>query len=433
MRTGLKNHLGALLAKRNLKGPGKHLWSKPGQAYLEKLELNAEAAEIRHQTLALRKKWRCSFDGEPTSQAGVATCPSTLPRYGPFRYNVPFFLSDRAFEWVKRFMPFRNVVVPRKTSVAVFALVVTVVVIAREYPSNRGLRLLFTGDILLSRQVEVELEHRKVSPWTDFADLFHGAEWVGGNFEGALGAESQCIRRKSPCFATPESAVQLLKDAGFGAVTIENNHAGDLGSAGREQTRTSFQQAGLIALDFGNSPEFLRFGETTVALIAITTVRAADGRVQQIPSIDVARKLRLARHLANVVVVSIHWGTERLSWPNSDQRKQASWLVEHGVDLIVGHHPHVVQPPACVEGKPVFFSLGNHVFDQKYPETKEGLIADCRLASGRLRCQGIRTHTERATSFPTLAGTYRATNAALAACTPKLRTASNYARMAPRN
>jgi len=55
MRTGLKNHLGALLTKRNLKGPGKQLWSKPGQAYLEKLDLNAEAGEIRHQTLALHK------------------------------------------------------------------------------------------------------------------------------------------------------------------------------------------------------------------------------------------------------------------------------------------------------------------------------------------------------------------------------------------
>jgi transposase len=55
MRTGLKNHLGALLTKRNLKGPGRRLWSKPGEAYLEKLELNAEAADIRNQTLALRK------------------------------------------------------------------------------------------------------------------------------------------------------------------------------------------------------------------------------------------------------------------------------------------------------------------------------------------------------------------------------------------
>jgi len=55
MRKGLKNHLGALLTKRNLKGPGKRLWSKPGAAYLEKRELNAEAAEIHDQTLALRK------------------------------------------------------------------------------------------------------------------------------------------------------------------------------------------------------------------------------------------------------------------------------------------------------------------------------------------------------------------------------------------
>jgi transposase len=55
LRTGLKNHLGAMLTKRKFKGPGKSLWSKPGQAYLEKLALNAEAGEIRDQTLALRK------------------------------------------------------------------------------------------------------------------------------------------------------------------------------------------------------------------------------------------------------------------------------------------------------------------------------------------------------------------------------------------
>ena len=66
------------------------------------------------------------------------------------------------------------------------------------------------------------------------------------------------------------------------------------------------------------------------------------------------------------------------------QQQQARWLVEHGADLIVGHHPHVVQAPACVEGRPVFFSLGNHLFDQKYAETKDGLIADCSVHGGRL-------------------------------------------------
>ena len=92
----------------------------------------------------------------------------------------------------------------------------------------------------------------------------------------------------------------------------------------------------------------------------------------------------------------------------------------HGADLILGHHPHVVQTPECVEGKPVFFSLGNHVFDQKYPETKEGLIADCRLRGGRLRGQGIRTPTEPATSIPTIVGSDRAADTALAACTPRI-------------
>ena len=90
---------------------------------------------------------------------------------------------------------------------------------------------------------------------------------------------------------------------------------------------------------------FFRVGDLTVAIVAITTVKAADGRVQQVPSVEVAQKLRLARQLANLVVVSIHWGNELQDWPTDEQQQQARWLVEHGADLIVGHHPHVVQSP----------------------------------------------------------------------------------------
>lgn len=309
----------------------------------------------------------------------------------------------------------------RSGTLPILALLVTAVVAGREHHSIDTVRLLFTGDILLSREVEVELQHGKVSPWRNFTDLFRDADWVGGNFEGALGTKSRCVAKMGPCFATSESAVQLLKQAGFHGVTIENNHAGDLGRAGREYTRTLFQQAGLLALDFDNSPQFLRFDQTKLAFLAITTIPAADGRVQQVPSEEVAEKLRLARQKANVVVVSIHWGTEFLRIPESSQRTQARWLVEHGADLVVGHHPHVIQSPECVEGKPIFFSLGNHVFDEVYPTTKEGLIADCRLQNERLHCQGIRTHTERGTSIPTLLARDRTVDAALGGCAPKVR------------
>jgi hypothetical protein len=281
-------------------------------------------------------------------------------------------------------------------------------------------RLLFTGDVMMSRLVKAEIEQRKTNPWASFSDLFRSASLVGGNFEGALGDPANCPAENKLCFAAPDAAAELMRQAGFRFVTAENNHSGDLGQAGRTETRAAFQQSGLLALDFDSSPQFFRFGELTVAFVAVTTVKAADGRVQQIPSVELVQKLRLARQLANLVVVSIHWGNELQDWPTDAQQQQARWLVEHGADLIVGHHPHVVQAPACVEGRPVFFSLGNHLFDQKYAETKDGLIADCSVHTGRLLCGGITTHTDEATAFPKLAGRSATADQALAGCSPQL-------------
>jgi poly-gamma-glutamate capsule biosynthesis protein CapA/YwtB (metallophosphatase superfamily) len=280
-------------------------------------------------------------------------------------------------------------------------------------------RLLFTGDILLSRHVASELEHRRVSPWARFTDLFHNAQWVSGNLEGAFGSPSDCVESARVCFASPDSSVQFLRVAGFRGLTLENNHSGDLGSPGREHTRRLLEQRSLLPVDFEDSPQFAKVGDATLALISVTLIPAADGRVQRIPSTELSQKLRAAREAADLVVVSIHWGIEYQEMPDADQRTQARWLIRQGADLIVGHHPHVVQPPGCIDGHPVFFSLGNHVFDQTYPPTKEGLIADCRLAGGRLSCQGIRTRTAPGTSIPTLMDFDKTAHSALAACTPE--------------
>jgi poly-gamma-glutamate synthesis protein (capsule biosynthesis protein) len=104
-----------------------------------------------------------------------------------------------------------------------------------------------------------------------------------------------------------------------------------------------------------------------------------------------------------MVVVYVHWGSELLEWPETRQRTAAAWLVQNGADLIVGHHPHVVQAAECVAGRPVFYSLGNHLFDQKYPAAKQGLIADCRLHGTELGCGGIATMTPPGSAFPQLA------------------------------
>jgi poly-gamma-glutamate synthesis protein (capsule biosynthesis protein) len=265
-------------------------------------------------------------------------------------------------------------------------------------------QLLFTGDILLSRQVRREIELTGRSPWAPFASLFRGATWSAGNLEGAVGKPEDCIPTgsDSPCFDVPASMIPLLSQAGFRAIGIANNHSSDLGAGGVAATQEALRQAGLEALSFDNSPLFVTLGAHTFAAVALSAVPGRDGSRIEIPSTALRQKLQLARTLAELVVVYIHWGSELLDWPSAGQRDAAAWLIRNGADLIVGHHPHVVQAPECVLGRPVFFSLGNHVFDQKYPQTKQGLIADCRIRGNVLSCGGMATSTPPGSAMPRL-------------------------------
>jgi poly-gamma-glutamate synthesis protein (capsule biosynthesis protein) len=275
--------------------------------------------------------------------------------------------------------------------------------------AQTGPRLLFAGDVLLSRQVPLEIASTGRSPFAGVSGLFGGRDLVLANLEGAVGADEACLPGKGPCFPIEPELFGILSRAGITALGLANNHAGDLGEEGLKTTRERLAAEGLLALDFERSPRFVRLGKpgtkeaVTVALVALSLVKGRDGTVNDVPSVEVARKLRLARRLASLVVVSVHWGEELLEWPSDAQRAAAAWLVASGASLVVGHHPHVVQPPECVAGRPVFYSLGNLLFDQRYSSSKVGLLADCRVERGALACRGVPTETPLRSSFPRLA------------------------------
>ena len=157
-------------------------------------------------------------------------------------------------------------------------------------------RLLFTGDILLSRQVRHEIELTGRSPWGRFANLFHGATWIAGNLEGAVGEARDCVPADSasPCFDVPASMIPLLSQAGFKAMGMANNHASDLGAAGRAATLQALRKAGLAALSFEESPLFAKLGPHTVAIVTLSSVPARDGSRIEIPSTALRQKLQLA-------------------------------------------------------------------------------------------------------------------------------------------
>lgn len=263
----------------------------------------------------------------------------------------------------------------------------------------------FTGDVMLSRLVDQALRHAAPgsSPWAPLApDGSLGL--LIGNFEGAVGVPSDCPPGQSLCFATDAAWLGAARAAGFDLLGLENNHAGDTGPAGRGRTREAVASAGMTPLSFDAGPAFIELGGRTLAIVTLSRLAAAD-REGQALDVALAQQIDTARQLADAVVVSVHWGSELADWASRAQYDDASALLRLGADVIVGHHPHVVQAPECIDGHPVFFSLGNHVFDQKYAGTKAGLVAQCGwTADGGLSCAGLRTAAVRGGFFPRLTG-----------------------------
>jgi len=274
---------------------------------------------------------------------------------------------------------------------------------------NSKIRILFVGDILLSRNVKEEYQTRKTFPWENLKRLFNSSDLVVGNLEGAVGNIQDQINSpfSSPVFNIDSTDIPMLGKAGFNIMTVENNHSLDLGKKGKIKTIETLQNNGIIPLYLDNSPQFFTIKGVIISILSINVVLGRDSSKNQMPSILIEQKLRLARSLSNIVVVTIHWGSELLDWPNLEQREIAKWLIQNGTDIIIGSHPHVIQKPELIQGRPVFFSLGNHLFDQKYPSTKEGLIADIQIKDGSISCNGIFTHTQHNSFYPEISDTIK--------------------------
>lgn len=253
--------------------------------------------------------------------------------------------------------------------------------------------LVFVGDINLGRLVQVESALHGVSPWRDVLSLFPRGAVQVGNLEGVVArAGSSCSKPPDYCFFFPPDRLEQLSEAGFTLLGLANNHALDQGPSGLAHTRRSLSAAGLAGASLTESPYFVSGNGVRYGLVFINRIADAAEGQDAIPSPRVTQALELAQFGADWVIVYIHWGQELTPWVNQMQRDEARWLVEHGADMVVGSHPHVIQPVDCVAGHPVWFSLGNHIFDQKYPSTHQGGLIACDGATA-LACQGYRSKT----------------------------------------
>ena len=187
-----------------------------------------------------------------------------------------------------------------------------------------------------------------------------------------------------PRFNSPRDLGYDLCELGFDVVNIANNHMLDKGAAGLSKTIEFWkQQPCLMIGGYENAEDYdnLRIIEKNgirIAFLSYTWFTNGLSKPASSPLAipytkdeDMVRQCKKAKEQAEFIIVSVHWGDEGSFKPNSDQRRIAQLLADNGADVIVGHHPHVIQPVEWINGKSgtrtlCVYSLGNFAAEQAY-------------------------------------------------------------------
>lgn len=202
-----------------------------------------------------------------------------------------------------------------------------------------------------------------------------------------------------PCFNSPQDLGYDLVEVGFDVVNIANNHMLDKGADGLSRTIRFWKERDCLMIggyenaeDFdtvrileknGIKIAFLSYAEHTNG---ISKPASSELVIPKIVEADIVRQIENARAQADFVMVSVHWGDEGAFRPNEAQKKTAQLIADCGADVIIGHHPHVIQPVEYLTGKDgnstlCVYSLGNLAAEQAYDYNMVGGIIEFDIVS----------------------------------------------------
>ncbi len=252
-----------------------------------------------------------------------------------------------------------------------------------------GLTIVFAGDVLLDRGIAPIIKRHGVEYlFRDVSPFFHNADFTVVNLECPI-TDIDAPLMKKYIFRADDSCAAALRKVGVTHCAMANNHIMDQGQSGIADTYQNILDAGLVPIGYGLNdstrllPAILQKGDIKVAIFNDCAVRVEnyDSPFDRpgIANVPVIKLLPLIsdyhrQHPDTRIVIVLHWGVEFSTMPNPSQRIQASQLFAAGADLIVGHHPHVIQDIDTIHGKTVYYSIGNFVFDQQNPLGKQALM-----------------------------------------------------------
>lgn len=231
-------------------------------------------------------------------------------------------------------------------------------------------------------------ENGAISPFLQVAPILKKGDIVFGNLEAVLSNNSRDKKCLSSVAmrATPE-AVNGLAYAGFNVLSLANNHALEHGDEALTETMSilSAHDIKYVGVDANitraREPLIIGIKDITIALLAYCLVIDRTAFTTTTNSEEICSDVRKAKANSNIVVVSLHWGNEYIRRPSPQQISLAHQIIDSGADVILGHHPHVLQGIEKYHNGLVAYSLGNFVFDMTYlTETRSSIMVEFRLS-----------------------------------------------------
>ncbi len=211
--------------------------------------------------------------------------------------------------------------------------------------------------------------------------FFQGLDLIGANLEGAVTTDGKHYEPEiANDFSFLPDYIRGLKGYGFNFFNIANNHLSDQGLEGIAETKNNLTNLNLDyvgcvdAMVDDCSYKIITLDNLKIGMIGLSMVN------DDLEFDKVQKIIEKLKNETDQIIVNIHWGEEYNHQFNSKQQTLAHKLVDYGADIIIGHHPHVVQGMETYNNKPIFYSLGNFIFDQYFSaDTQQGLAVGLSL------------------------------------------------------
>jgi len=238
--------------------------------------------------------------------------------------------------------------------------------------------IVFTGDVMLGRSVNTRIK-KYADPTWPFKNIFttlSNADLSVINLESPFVSDCPPTDTGMIFCSDPENIFGLVY-AGVDYASLANNHIENYGQKGIDETVLLLKNNGIIPTGLGK-PVFNTVKNIKYAILSFTDFPEMDKN-------EMVRQISESTASADLIITTFHWGVEYQGSPSPRQVSLAHLAIASGSDIVVGHHPHWTQAEEIFQGKPIYYSLGNLIFDQMWSEeTRLGNILKVTFQGDKL-------------------------------------------------